>query len=225
MKFFNSPVKVKPRIEKTYKDKVIRQHHALLHLDNNSNKWLDVEVGILSKLVTLVINKFLLLDSDNLGIMYEANKPGWNDALNGLPGIFGSGIGEMIELLSLTKYVSEVLGKYNISFHVIKPLKELIYEMNKVNLKDFNSRVTLVETYREKLDNITLDSVNLEELNVVLNKMLLILEESFNNVKKEPIIPTYRSFEVTKYKETNKETNLGKLVMPFSIKEHILVLS
>lgn len=213
VRFFNSPIKVKPRIEKTYKDKVIRQHHSLQRIDIE-DKWLDVEVSVLSKLVTLIVNKFLLLDSDNLGIMYEADKPGWNDALNGLPGIFGSGIGEMMELLSLTKYVSEALGRYDNSFKIIKPLKELINKMDKVNLKEFQKRIVLVETYRENLDNITLAEVNLNELRFVVNKMLVILEESFKNVKKEEIIPTYRSFEVIKYEETNKKTDLGLLVMP-----------
>ena len=150
--------------------------------------------------------------------MYEANKPGWNDALNGLPGIFGSGIGEMMELLSLIKYVSEVLGKYDNSFKIIKPLKELISKMDKVNLKEFQKRVELIEAYRENLNNITLAEVNLNELRFVVSKMLVILEESFKNVKKEEIIPTYRSFEVTKYEETENKTNLGTLVMPLEYK-------
>ena len=215
VKFFNSPVSVKPRIEKTYKDKTIRQHNALTY-NADTKKWLDVEVSILSKLITLIINKFLLLDSDNLGIMYEANKPGWNDALNGLPGIFGSGIGEMMELLRLTQYVHKVIQSYPQSFQVLTPLNELIIQMQQQNLSDFNDRMTLIEAYRSKLDKITLTTVDLTALKPVLSTMLAILTKSFETIKQEPIIPTYRYYEVTDYQPTGNMTDLGELVMPLT---------
>ena len=57
-----------------------------------------IEVNLFGKILTLVINKALHLDPLGIGLSYEANKPGWNDAMNGLPGLFASGISEMIEL-------------------------------------------------------------------------------------------------------------------------------
>jgi len=36
-----------------------------------------------------------------MGIEMEAGKPGWYDALNGLPGLFGSSVGETAELIRL----------------------------------------------------------------------------------------------------------------------------
>ncbi len=35
------------------------------------------------------------LDPESKGLMYEGGKPGWNDAMNGLPGLFGSGVSEL----------------------------------------------------------------------------------------------------------------------------------
>ena len=39
-----------------------------------------------------------------MGIMMDAEKPGWNDAMNGLPAIFGSGMSETIELVRVVKF-------------------------------------------------------------------------------------------------------------------------
>jgi len=46
----------------------------------------------ISKLLVLSTIKFATLDPYGMGIEYEAGKPGWNDALNGLVGKLGSGM-------------------------------------------------------------------------------------------------------------------------------------
>lgn len=212
VKFFNSPAKVKPRKDKTFKTNHIRQHHSLTH-KANTQKWLDVEVSVISKLITLIITKFLLLDSDNLGIMYEADKPGWNDALNGLPGIFGSGIGEMMELHRLVKYVSKV---YHKDIKVISPLKTLLQKMSQTDLTNFNNRMTLIEAYRENLDDITLESVDQSMIKQVLKDVEDILSKSFEVIKEEPIIPTYRYYEVMEYQSLGEVSELGEKVLPLT---------
>ena len=35
----------------------------------------------------------------------EGGKPGWNDAMNGLPGLFGSGTPETFELKRLVNFI------------------------------------------------------------------------------------------------------------------------
>lgn len=45
---------------------------------------------LFEKLVSLVAVKSTLLDPFGIGLEMEAEKPGWCDALNGLPGLFGS---------------------------------------------------------------------------------------------------------------------------------------
>ena len=59
---------------------------------------------LLGKILTLVANKLATLDPFGVGIEMEADRPGWCDALNGLPGIFGSSVNETIELKRLVEF-------------------------------------------------------------------------------------------------------------------------
>jgi len=53
---------------------------------------------LLVKLLTIVANRLATIDAEGTGIEMEAGKPGWNDSMNGLPGLFGSGSSELLEL-------------------------------------------------------------------------------------------------------------------------------
>ncbi len=59
------------------------------------------------KLFVLALIKFATIDAEGIGIEMEANKPGWNDSLNGLPGLFGSGFSELCELKRLLQFLLE----------------------------------------------------------------------------------------------------------------------
>ena len=115
--FFMSPGRVANRTEKNMlvADDKIRQYDAVLtsaakgkelsqitsspsyvgdtaaggmwQRDAKGNQML---VSVVAKLVTLAITKFSILDPLGMGIEMEAGKPGWNDAMNGLPALFGS---------------------------------------------------------------------------------------------------------------------------------------
>ena len=62
---------------------------------------------VFAKLVGLALIKFATLDPLGMGIEMEAGKPGWCDALNGLPGLFGSSLSETYELLRLLDFLLE----------------------------------------------------------------------------------------------------------------------
>ena len=47
-----------------------------------------------------------------MGIQMETGKPGWNDAMNGLPGILGSTMPESYETLRVLKYLKKVIQRY-----------------------------------------------------------------------------------------------------------------
>ena len=224
--FFQSPVKVRPRDEKSYlmPDGKIRQHEALAWMEG-IDKWANsngkvLKVNLASKLLTLILNKYSLLDSDNIGVMYEADRPGWNDALNGLPGVFGSGVGEMIELLRLTRYYDEVLQKYDKDkLVVINPLVKLMDDLINANGK-FEQRLTAIEEYRTKLFDLELVEVETRKVKEVIKEVLKQLEKAFESAKKLPgIIPTYLTYEVTDYVDSNKTSHLeGKLIIPTKYK-------
>ncbi|KAA8999760.1 cellobiose phosphorylase [Paenibacillus spiritus] len=125
--FFDSPVGVLPRSEKTVlKDGKVRQYGATwtdkekmnrLGIGRDDTNWLRTDHGrgelyrtdLFVKLVALSLCKMASLDPCGMGIEMEAGKPGWNDAMNGLPGLFGSGMGETFELKRIVRFVAEWL--------------------------------------------------------------------------------------------------------------------
>ena len=66
---------------------------------------------LLVKLLCLVANRLGTLDPAGTGIEMEAGKPGWNDALNGLPGLFGSGLSELLELRRAVCFMADALDR------------------------------------------------------------------------------------------------------------------
>ena len=69
-----------------------------------------VYTTLLGKILALVVNKLSSLDPFGVGIEMEADRPGWCDALNGLPGILGSSVNETIELKRLVDFTWKALG-------------------------------------------------------------------------------------------------------------------
>jgi hypothetical protein len=69
-----------------------------------------VYTTLLGKILTLVANKLATLDPFGVGIEMEADRPGWCDALNGLPGILGSSVNETIELKRLVDFTLAALA-------------------------------------------------------------------------------------------------------------------
>lgn len=123
--FFDSPVRVLPRSEKyVLNGGQVRQYGATVHDDEKMQKlglslkhtnWLRTGCGsgevyrtnLFVKLLSLSLVKFATLDPYGMGIEMEGNKPGWNDAMNGLPGLLGSGMSETFELTRIVKFVLE----------------------------------------------------------------------------------------------------------------------
>ena len=112
--FYQSPAQVRPRSERyVLTERGPRQYDAVVHTGEAG--WARTPNGdlykttILGKLLLLAGIKFGTLDPEGMGIEMEAGKPGWYDALNGLPGIFGSSMNETYELLRLMRFLRENL--------------------------------------------------------------------------------------------------------------------
>jgi hypothetical protein len=65
---------------------------------------------VFGKLCGLAVIKFATLDPLGMGMEMEAGKPGWCDALNGLPGLFGSAMPATYELLRLLDFLLEAVA-------------------------------------------------------------------------------------------------------------------
>ncbi len=127
--FFDSAECVQPRHERFILDEDRpRQMNALIHdaekaaliaSRGESAQWARAKNGrgeifrlpLFSKLVLLAAVKFAALDPSGLGIQMEAGRPGWYDALNGLPALFGSSMAETFELLRLVEFLAETLAE------------------------------------------------------------------------------------------------------------------
>lgn len=82
---------------------------------------------LLGKILCLLLNKLSTLDPEGIGIEMEADKPGWYDALNGLPGVFGSSVPEAFELKRLILFIRNQLRNLNIPLTYQLSLAEEIY--------------------------------------------------------------------------------------------------
>jgi len=69
-----------------------------------------VRTTVFAKLVGLALLKFATLDPEGMGVEMEADRPGWYDAVNGLPGLFGSSLCEAYELERLLTFLLEVIA-------------------------------------------------------------------------------------------------------------------
>jgi hypothetical protein len=65
-----------------------------------------------------------------MGIEYEAERPGWDNANNGLPAMIGSGMPETFELKILLRYLLTLTLQYNNSVHIPTELFDLINVIN-----------------------------------------------------------------------------------------------
>lgn len=121
---------VQPRARKTVlvDDGKVRQYGAVVQDDEAaqlmasrpaSRRLLHTAQGhgevfrttVFGKLLGLALLKFATLDPFGMGIEMEAGKPGWCDALNGLPGLFGSSMSETYELLRLLDFLLTALAE------------------------------------------------------------------------------------------------------------------
>lgn len=87
--------------------------------------------SLFAKLTILALLKFATMDPSGMGIEMEANKPGWCDALNGLPGLFGSSMSETFDLDRLLAFLQAHLpeteaGALPLPVEVAELLQEVI---------------------------------------------------------------------------------------------------
>jgi hypothetical protein len=72
--------------------------------------------SLFAKLFGLALLKFATLDPWGMGIAMEAGRPGWDDAMNGLPGLFGSSMAETYSLKWLLSFLLASLENKEFGF-------------------------------------------------------------------------------------------------------------
>ena len=212
--YYQSPIRILNQEEKSLliESGKVRQYKSLEHLENPGDfikvKNEYYKSNLYVKLLILALNKFSLLDPDGFGIEMEAGKPGWNDAMNGLPGLYGSGVSETIEL------------KRIINFLILHPCKkevelpeEVVFLYNGLkNDYSYDLRVEVRESYRRKISkglSGSFKNIDCMEIKKSLESMNIVIKESLERLFDEfdGIIPTYLTYDVTDYKNIDINNN------------------
>lgn len=225
---FLAQVNLNPRIRRYEKTQNgLRQYRALDETSKRvtAEKLVRTAYGkgevlrmtLLEKLILLCTVKFATLDAYGMGIEMEGGKPGWYDALNGMPGMFGSSMAETYELCRMLDYTTAVLDRYPGEVGLIKELGGLLEELSLIDRSEkeairtqqevlsFWNRINdAKEMYRDKTfegisgEKTIFDSVYLSG---ILKGFLVTVE---CGVKKAVrlgggIAPTYFTYEVPEY--------------------------
>ena len=240
-RFYDSPARVLPRSEKYVISKnEVRQYGSLV-LDEdkmnlvgfvkNGTNWLKTKAGdiaettLMAKLISLALNKFSTLDSFGMGIEMEAGKPGWNDAMNGLPGIIGSGMSETFELKRMITFIcNTVTGESTVTLpiEISEFLLNVSSTLKQSKAEDWNSFTywdsvsTLREEYREKTrftiegEYCQIDTLKIQEIyDEFLEKIEIGIQKACQYG--DGIVPTYFTYRATRFEEVVDAT--GLLVM------------
>ncbi|AST89861.1 hypothetical protein BC6307_00500 [Sutcliffiella cohnii] len=227
-KFFESPVRVKTRKEKyVERNGKVRQYDAVEKIKRKLEKarandgvlWIKGQYGdgetyytsLYSKLFILGLVKVSTMAPFGLGIEMDGDKPGWNDSLNGLPGMIGASTSELFELKRLLDLLFHVnvsgTEKISLPIEVDTFLRQAIEEVQLVDCHSeeseqryWNSISTLRENYREAIyHGISGEEVvySLDEVKDYVTKLLGRVEQGIKRVEsyRDPLIPTYFYFE------------------------------
>lgn len=204
--------------------------------DPKGTNWLRDEDGnevtatLFGKMMTLAVNKFALLDSQGLGIEMDGGKPGWNDAMNGLPGLFGSSMPETLELKRLVEFMLEAVKEYEggaIGVELCIELAELmdgLFAALHEGLSDFeywDRAACMREDFRERIKL----SVTGEKVMVGFGRLEQVLEAFDGKLQAAVerameigggIMPTYFTYEAEEY-EVVKSPDGSPRMSPYGL--------
>lgn len=203
------------------------------------------QTTLINKLLCLLANKTASLDPSGCGIEMEADKPNWFDALNGLPGLFGSSVNETFEAKRLAIFIKETIEKCGIKkvsiteevYIFLTALDKLTskYLSDSSDKKDFeywDKSYSLKEEYRKRsrfgLSGQELDletSQLLNFLNNCLEKLNLGIDKARDT--KKNIYYGYFINEVTDYTQQGgsiKPTKFNQVKLPFFLEPQVHAL-
>ena len=234
--YFESPASVLKQEEKTVITDAgtVRQYGSLLNPDREKVEKLNLaphksnftkidgdvyRSNLFTKLLSLVMNKHSLLDPDELGIEMEADKPGWNDAMNGVPGLHGSGVGETIEMLRIVEFLLAHMRKGKI--RLPREMAEFLHGL--MDAKDYLARVDIRETYRDAVRfglAGEMCTVSMKTVYEYLEKLKHTVDTNLKGLFEENggVLPTFLTYEVTKHEPLtdNGEAVIGHYGLPLT---------
>lgn len=165
-----------------------------------------------SKILVLLTNKIAALDPSGTGLEMEGGKPGWCDALNGLPGIIGSSINESTETSRMAYIMKNIFAdadkdtKINIPAEA-KEFYDKIFNLLENGVSGFSyweESNNAKEKYRHEI-TFGIDgaeaSISIEDaikyMDLIIKRIDEGLEKAYNN--ETGVYDTYFINEAVKY--------------------------
>ncbi len=223
--YFESKATVLPRSKRYEKTKNgVRQYHFV---DEDAKKDITYKQArtkygkgevytstLAAKLVLMSAVKFASLDMEGCGIEMDGGKPGWYDALNGLPGLFGSSVCETFETERMLLTLKDILSSYDRDVTIPKELSAFIGKLREIlggyktggdRFAMWNKLTAAKEAYREEIEfgvdgaEVTLSA---GEIIPLLDAMIAYIEEGISILKSrhDGIVPSYCGYKMSDYK-------------------------
>ena len=216
---FEAKVKLLPR-KRRYEltENGVRQYYYLESRDNAvkggsfelTADGKEISMTLLAKLYLMSLLKFAALDSEGMGVEMEGGKPGWYDALNGMPGMMGSSMNESYELLRMVRFVISRISKFGSSITLPKETADLASALKDIEenfISDFdawNKRNDAKESYRDKVyEKLSGEMTELSEdescaiLRLIEKRLEKGVSKAFD--LGDGIAPAYFTFDMDEY--------------------------
>lgn len=203
----------------------IRQYKSVYHIHDEQpqEKLLSdvngkvIHTTLMEKLVLLNLLKFTTMDTYGCGIDMEGGKPGWYDALNGLPGLLGSSMAETCELARNLEFTIKMLTTYQDDVLMLRELQELMIDVSKVLEQKiehgeayypvWDALNSAKEQYREKIYQAVSGeyvAISADSLKSFFERVLEVVKGGLEKAVLcgKGLIPTYFTYDVTSYEVT-----------------------
>ncbi len=173
--------------------------------------------SVFAKLLGLALIKFATLDPLGMGMEMEAGKPGWYDALNGLPGLFGSSLCETYELERLLTFLIEAAEQTEVAtvelpleqFDLLQDVTGALRRWRSSPAADrdveyWDTAATARETYRDRVRlgfGGEMESLSAADLTETLTALRAKVQGGIERAVdgNDGVPPTYFAYEVTDY--------------------------
>lgn len=213
------------------KDNKVRRLYSLEK--EGEDGWAEIDgkpykTTLATKLVFLVLIKLCTLDPIGCGIDMEAGKPGWCDALNGLPALFGSNVADSLELLRLCEILQKLKvwdgGEIEWAEEQNSLFESVLSMLDSgISCDEFYfGTVKAKEKYLEKAYagfNGKTEKVSVEKVERFLRLAVQLLKEGHGRAKElgGGWYPTYLKFEVTDFDVTESGFVICKKFKPVAL--------
>lgn len=198
----------------------LRQYYALDETSKKSDrKWMKTADGfearstLIEKLILLCAIKTATLDAAGMGVEMEGGRPGWYDALNGLPGLLGSSMAESCELARLLNFTAQALENREGIITLYNEIPQLVLDTAtavRADLEPF-SRWDRMNTIKERYREKTLwgfqgerNPIPCRELVGALRQMETLVLSGIRKAEElgNGLIPTYFTFDAPEIEDT-----------------------